>query len=151
MDKKQICRINYNEIYGEGRVMYGICLGGGKYFLENSTVLDENESRITSMYDVIAGKDVGFHGSSMAVDVIVSPLDNVPENIASCLESAYDAYESAANATIKFEREQALLKKTYANDMAKYESILNGIPLQMGLCKEQLSEEEQREEDEVER
>lgn len=140
MNKKQICKINYSNkpsswekeppIYER----YGICLGDDKFLLENGSIIDTHNkciSRDTAFKSreyiedmerpVIPKDNRSWYGLAVAD---ASATRNVPAEIRTSMEKAYDAADKMIRMQEKYEQ----MREAFLSQMKEQNNIVREMP-----------------------
>lgn len=154
MNKKQICKITYSNKPGSWEKepptheRYGICLGDDKFLLENGSIIDTHDKRISrdtafktrefieDMTRPVVPKDNrGWYDLAVAD---ASATRNVPAEIREAMEKAYDAVDRMVRMQAKYEKMQEMFLK----DMKEQNSAVKEMPAACRQARGTLTKEE---------
>lgn len=142
MNKKQICKVNYEKKYVDEtskHQMYGICVGDNEFLLETGYILNTEAPLIYSPFEVLrSGKEPSQYRGTRITAASASATRNVPADIREYMEEAYTAFTNAMTATKKFLK----IREMYDKEMAGYDKTLNALPTEIKHCRGILDQNE---------
>ncbi len=155
MNKKQICKISYDDFFGRtANNIYGICLYGNVFLLETGKLIDIATKRLDTqpiMKDDNILENIKQTLDSSRADIIrlndrwtslksvtVNNTRNVPGKIRETLEETYDIVSRMIKIQNKFKE----IENDYIEEMCKLNKLTRGMPEKIRAERGTLSKDE---------